>query len=135
MIYFLCGVVSGLWKVGCSTLVVLRASQIVSQWREAVVIEAAIPGGFADENAMHARLSPLRDGRRGREWYADDGTIAAIVASIPVEFRGGMTIRPWSGKGGKDRLPTPRPAWHAEAMREIVAGCIAKRAVRRAVAA
>lgn len=126
MIYYARALNSGLWKIGCATRPVLRVAQIVSAWREPLVILAATPGSFPEEKELHRRLAPLRAGRRGREWYTDDGTIAALVESLPRDARVALTIQPWARKGGKAPLPVAPAAWRAEAKREEAARFAAK---------
>lgn len=82
MLYFAHCPDSGLWKIGCAANVVARVAKIVTAWREPIAILAATPGSFAEEAATHKQFAHLRAGARGREWFRDDGSIAAHVAAL-----------------------------------------------------
>lgn len=131
MLYFARCENSGLWKIGCAANVVARVAQLVTARREPITIVAASPGSFAEETAMHRRFAHLRANEHVREWYADDGAIAAHVASLPEEWRAAATVIPWERKGGRPRLPKVPALWLAEAKREADARFLEKHNHRR----
>ena len=96
-IYIARGLASGLVKIGFSRNARWRVRSLVTEARESVEVLAAFPAQgmrMEHERAMHRRFAPLlaTDSGRGREWFRDDGSIAAFVASLPAHQRGSYLV-------------------------------------------
>lgn len=85
-VYFARCLASGRWKIGVTRNVRQRVRMLASHAREAVEVLAVVPGTVSDEAALLRRFAHLAV--EGREWFADDGSIAAHVASLPASARG-----------------------------------------------
>ncbi len=76
------------WKIGCTYNVVDRLGGLARF--EPLTLVALFPGDHREEYRLHNRFAHLRATGRGREWYRDDGTLAAFVASLPPHRRGSV---------------------------------------------
>ncbi len=121
MIYFVRGLDSKLWKVGCASRVIARAATLVSQWREPMLVVAAAPGGFAEEAALHRRFARLRAGVRGREWYCNGDELVGAIHELPESAVDAVLLNPWARSGGKAPLPSTPAAWAAWERQEYLA--------------
>lgn len=91
-VYVARGLESGLYKIGSTNNVRLRMFSLRSASHEGIELLAAIDGTLAMEHALHRRFSALVAPGRGREWFRDDGSIAAFVAALPSASRASMTL-------------------------------------------
>lgn len=114
-VYIARGLTSGLVKIGFSHNARWRVRSLTVEAREPLEVLAAFPARglrMEHERAMHRRFAALlaTDSGRGREWFRDDGSIAAFVASLPAHQRGSYFVR---APGKHHRGPAhPRPpAW------------------------
>lgn len=87
-VYFARGLKSGLWKIGITYRPAARLRLLAAKMREPVEIVAVIVGTRADETRICETFAPLCV--KGREWFSDDGRIAAYVAALPAECRGSL---------------------------------------------
>lgn len=94
-VYIARGLSSGLMKIGCSWHPRVRIDFLVNEFREDIELLAAFAGDTATEAALHRRFAHLRATRRvqTREWFRDDGSIDAFVATLPDEARGSFVRR------------------------------------------
>lgn len=86
-VYIARGCESGVWKLGVSYDPVTRIGSIAAEARESFEVVAILPGTRDLENELVHRFAHLARPRR-REWFDDDGTIAAFVETLPAERRG-----------------------------------------------
>lgn len=91
-LYIARGLTTGRIKIGCTQHVDRRLRTLVST-AEPLELLAVLPGDFAEEAALHARFAALHEGP-GREWFRDDGSIAALIAALPEAQRGEREYRP-----------------------------------------
>lgn len=94
-VYVARGLSSGLTKIGCSWHPRVRVDFLANEYREDIELLAAFAGNTDDETALLRRFAHLRESRRvkTREWFRDDGSIAAWVATLPTEARGSFVRR------------------------------------------
>lgn len=114
-VYIVRGLTSGLVKIGFSGWVQGRVQQIPFAAREPIEALAAFPAegrGYSHETALHRQFAHLRalDAGRGREWFRDDGSIAAFVAALPAHRRGSFLARAPGKRSERHARPT-LPAW------------------------
>ena len=86
-VYFARCLASGRWKIGVTRNVRQRVRMLASHAREAVEVLAVVPGTVSDEAALLRRFAHLAV--EGREWFADDGSIAAHVDAQGTLHRAG----------------------------------------------
>lgn len=115
LIYFARGCTSGEWKIGVSYDPAERVATLASERREDIELRATVPGTRDDERATLARFAHLAAPGQ-REWFVDDGTIAAHVESLPAERRGSY-VRPYRGP----RVTRPRDVIEAERAAQMAA--------------
>lgn len=90
-IYFARGLTTGFYKVGITESVDARMRTLrTPAIGEGIELLAAVPGDWQAEQALHRAFARLSEPSRPAEWYRDDGTIAAFVASLPSEQRGSV---------------------------------------------
>lgn len=102
-IYFARGLISGLTKIGRTGSVAARLQSLAAT-AEPVDLLATMAGPWELEGQLHKRFAALLEPSRGREWFRDDGSIAAFIATLPEAQRGSVTFRP-SGKRVVRRSP------------------------------
>lgn len=123
MIYFARGLTSHLWKVGFTARRVdVRVKLLACTVKESIEVVAVIPGGLGSEAKYHRALDASRasGSYRGREWYRDDGAVAAIVAALPETARGSW-VAAYSGRPRHTRrAPEVIAAEHAERRRAFL---------------
>ena len=116
------GLVSGLFKIGRTRHVPNRMQSLASA-HEPVELLATLPGPRELEKRLHKHFEGLRaDVGRGREWYRDDGAIAAFVGALPSERRGCVVFantgrRPYVRHSPEEREATRRAKMLAHARR------------------
>lgn len=93
-IYFVRGLTSGLVKIGASYHLPARLHGLANQWREPVELFASVRAMPSLEWELHDLFADLLEPARGREWFRDDGSIAALAEMAPAEQRGSVTFRP-----------------------------------------
>lgn len=108
-VYVMRGLDSGLLKIGWSASPTTRLRSIAAA-AEAVELIATVPGSEDDERATHRRFEAHRVDVRGREWFRNEGGVAAWLAALPAEHRASGTYRV------RRRAPHYTPE-QAEAMR------------------
>jgi len=119
VIYFARGLVSGLWKVGYTGNVAVRARSLATLVREPIEVVAVVRGGVLDERALHRSLAASRatEASRGTEWYRDDGAVAAMVAALPVGARGSFVAR-YAARPPRRRRPAAVRAAEQQSLRD-----------------
>lgn len=63
LVYFVQGVEGGTIKIGTSVNVPSRVKQLESHYKQPLTVLATMPGGRAEERALHARFAHLRFGK------------------------------------------------------------------------
>lgn len=114
-VYIARGLASGLVKIGFSRWARCRVRQLPIIAREPVEVLAAFPAegrGYSHEALLHRRFAHLRaiDAGRGREWFRDDGSIAAFLATLPAHRRGSYVMRA-PGRRVRGLAHPSLPAW------------------------
>ena len=109
-LYIARGLTTGRIKIGCTQHVDRRLRTLVST-AEPLELLAVLPGDFDDEAALHARFAALRASHKSREWFDDDGSIAAFIATLPEGQRGSREYRTkraaYPRRNHNRRPPTP----------------------------
>jgi hypothetical protein len=85
-IYAMLGLDSGLVKIGHSWNPRARLRDI-ARIVEPVELLASVPGPERLEYELHRRFEAHRDAVRGREWFRNEGGVAAWLAALPAEHR------------------------------------------------
>lgn len=128
-IYFVRGLDSGLVKVGASHHLPARLHSLANQW-ESIELFASVRAMPSLEWDLHAMFAALREPSRGREWFRDDGSIAALAKLAPAAQRGSWKfmaltdMRPLRHATTNELLFPSRP-FPASALRRIGAGTAA----------
>lgn len=99
-VYVAEGLDSGLLKIG-STGCVPERMKALANAVEPVALLASMAAPLAMEAELHERFSALRDPSRRREWFRDDGSILAFVATLPAHQRGRVEFQPRAPRGGR----------------------------------
>lgn len=118
LVYFARLLASGRWKIGISQNPRMRVRLLACTARESIEVVAAVPGTVADEAALLRRFAHLAV--FGREWFRDDGSIAAYVETIPAEHRGSFvhTYGTKTPSRPRDVIRAERAAENAERERK-----------------
>lgn len=140
-IYVARGLASGLIKIGRTWNVKLRL-QTLAAAVESLELLATVAAPPAFERELHRRFAAVLEPSRGREWFHDDGSVLAWVATLPESQRGSRVFVPGRKRPARrpaEQVATPRKVvrrtWSAEARARCWAAMDARRAVRDAARA